>query len=76
MRYIPALIIRLYRRFISPLKPPSCRFEPTCSAYALQAYEKWGFFAGTILTLMRVARCNPFSKGGRDPSPAPVYRIG
>lgn len=62
-------LIRLYRKYISPLKPPCCRFTPTCSAYALEAYQKRGFFMGTILTVWRILRCNPFSKGGYDPVP-------
>ena len=70
MKYVPIFLIRLYRRFISPLKTrPSCRFTPTCSEYALEAYREWGFFAGTALSLWRVLRCNPFGKGGYDPVP-------
>ena len=62
-------LVKLYRKFISPLKPPSCRFTPTCSEYALEAFTKRGFFIGLILTVWRVLRCNPFSKGGYDPVP-------
>ena len=70
MKYIPIFFIRLYRRYISPLKGrPSCRFTPTCSEYAIEAYEEWGFFAGTALAVWRVLRCNPFGKGGYDPVP-------
>ena len=62
--------IRLYRRFLSPLKGPgSCRFTPTCSRYALDAVREWGILAGTALALWRVLRCNPFSEGGYDPVP-------
>ncbi|TZE80761.1 membrane protein insertion efficiency factor YidD [Calorimonas adulescens] len=60
-------LIRFYQRFISPLKPPSCRFYPTCSEYALQAVEKYGIFKGTWLALWRILRCNPFNPGGYDP---------
>ena len=70
MKYIPMFFIRLYRRFISPLKGrSSCRFTPTCSEYALEAYREWGFFAGTALAVWRILRCNPFGKGGYDPVP-------
>ena len=62
-------LVRFYRKFISPLKPPCCRFTPTCSAYALEAFQKRGFFVGLILTVWRILRCNPFCKGGYDPVP-------
>ena len=67
-------LISLYRKFISPIKPPCCRFKPTCSAYALEAYQKRGFFVGTILTVWRILRCNPFSRGGYDPVPERGFR--
>ena len=81
MKYIMIWLVRLYQKFISPLKPPCCRFTPTCSAYAVEAYKKRGFFIGTVLTVKRVCRCNPFCKGGHDPVPLkglknpPEYRI-
>ena len=62
-------LIGLYRKFISPIKPPCCRFRPSCSAYAIEAFRKRGFFAGFILTTYRILRCNPFSRGGYDPVP-------
>lgn len=63
-------LIRFYQRFISPLKSqPTCRFEPTCSAYALEALKKRGFFIGLALTVYRIFRCNPFCPGGYDPVP-------
>ena len=62
-------LIGLYRKYISPLKPPCCRFTPTCSAYSIEAFKKRGFFVGMILTVSRIIRCNPFSKGGYDPVP-------
>lgn len=68
------LLIRFYRKFISPLKPPCCRFTPTCSAYAIEAFKKRGFFAGLILTVWRILRCNPFSRGGYDPVPDKGFR--
>ena len=64
-------LIRLYQKFISPIKPSCCRFTPTCSAYALEAFRKRGFFVGLALTVWRILRCNPFSKGGYDPVPPP-----
>ena len=71
MKYLCILLIKFYRRFLSPLKrQPTCRFEPTCSSYAMEAFRKRGFFAGMILTVMRIARCNPFCAGGYDPVPA------
>lgn len=69
MKYLMIGLIRFYRKCISPLKPPCCRFTPTCSAYALEAFQKRGFFVGTALTVWRLLRCNPFSKGGYDPVP-------
>ena len=69
MKHLCIFFIRLYRRYVSPIKPKCCRFSPTCSAYALEAYQKRGFFAGTILTVGRLLRCNPFGKPGRDPVP-------
>ena len=62
-------LVRLYRALISPLLPPSCRFQPTCSAYALEALESWGPIRGTGMTLWRLARCHPFHPGGYDPVP-------
>ena len=67
-------LIRLYQKVISPLKPPCCRFTPTCSAYAIEAFSKRGFFVGLILTVWRILRCNPFSKGGYDPVPERGFR--
>lgn len=74
MKYLMIGLVKLYRRFISPIKPPCCRFSPTCSEYALEAFTKRGFFAGLILTVWRVLRCNPFSKGGYDPVPEKGFR--
>ncbi len=66
---LPILLIRFYQKFLSPLLGPSCRFHPTCSNYALEAYGTHGFPYATWLTVWRVLRCNPFSKGGYDPVP-------
>jgi len=61
--------VKFYRNWLSPLKPPTCRFYPTCSAYALEAFEKYGARRGFFLTVKRILRCNPFFKGGFDPVP-------
>jgi putative membrane protein insertion efficiency factor len=61
--------IRFYRRNISPLRKPCCRFIPTCSEYALEAVEKYGAWKGFWLALRRFLRCHPFSRGGYDPVP-------
>lgn len=61
------LLIKFYRVFLSPLKPPTCRFVPTCSEYALIAFEKYGVFRGSYLTLKRILKCHPFHPGGYDP---------
>jgi putative membrane protein insertion efficiency factor len=60
-------LIKGYRRFISPLFQPRCRFYPSCSAYFIQALEKYGFFKGTWLGVRRLLKCHPFNPGGYDP---------
>ena len=62
-------LLRAYKRYISILLPPSCRFEPTCSMYMYQAIEKKGVLRGTVLGLRRLLRCHPFTAGGFDPVP-------
>lgn len=70
MKHVCIWLIRLYQKFISPLKRnPCCRFSPTCSAYAIEAFTKRGFFVGFGLTVWRILRCNPFGKSGYDPVP-------
>jgi uncharacterized protein len=69
LAYLLALPIRLYKRFLSPLLPPACRFHPTCSVYALEALQKHGALRGLRLTLWRLLRCQPFHPGGFDPVP-------
>jgi uncharacterized protein len=61
--------IRFYQKFISPLKPPTCRFYPTCSHYGIQAIQRFGPIKGTWLTIRRIAKCHPFHPGGIDPVP-------
>ena len=67
MKKVALWLIRFYQKHISPYIKPCCKFVPTCSEYALEAYEKYGFFKGTRLAVWRILRCNPFSKGGYDP---------
>ena len=62
-------LIRLYQQVLSPLLPPSCRYTPTCSAYALTSVERHGVIRGGWLALRRIARCHPWSPGGHDPVP-------
>jgi putative membrane protein insertion efficiency factor len=70
MGKIAKWLIRFYQKAISPYTLPHCRYIPTCSAYALQALEGFGFVRGIILAVWRVLRCNPFSRGGYDPVPS------
>lgn len=69
MKKILLSILKFYRKYISPLKPPTCRFTPTCSEYAIEAIEKYGAKKGGFLAIKRVLRCNPFFPGGNDPVP-------
>ncbi len=62
-------LIRGYQRFISPLTPPMCRFQPTCSQYAIEALQVHGVVRGSALATWRLARCHPFCPGGLDPVP-------
>ena len=61
--------IRFYQRYISPLSPPACRFTPTCSQYALEAFRKYGPLKGFWLSLKRILRCHPWGGSGYDPVP-------
>lgn len=61
--------IRFYQKYISPLKPPTCRFTPTCSQYAIEAIRKHGPFKGFALAVWRILRCNPWGGSGYDPVP-------
>ena len=70
MKYIALGLIRFYQKAISPLTPPSCRFEPTCSHYGYEAIQKYGFFKGGWMTARRIGRCHPFYTGNLyDPVP-------
>ncbi|MFD1066185.1 membrane protein insertion efficiency factor YidD [Oceanobacillus locisalsi] len=66
MKYIFIGLIRFYQLAISPFTPASCRFYPTCSAYALEAFRRFGFFKGAILSIKRISKCHPFHAGGVD----------
>lgn len=69
MKWFVIRLIKFYRKVISPLKRPCCRFYPTCSTYALISIIRFGVFKGGALTLWRILRCNPLCKGGYDPVP-------
>jgi len=70
MKTLALWMLRTYKRWISPLFPPSCRYVPTCSEYALEAVERFGMLRGGWLAARRLLRCHPFVKGGYDPVPA------
>ena len=69
MRWLLILLVRGYQVVISPLLPSTCRFYPSCSAYAVEAFERHGAWRGLKLTLRRLGRCHPFHPGGYDPVP-------
>lgn len=69
VRRIATAPLRFYRRFLSPFKPPMCRFSPTCSQYAIEALEAHGLVRGSVLAMWRLLRCQPFARGGYDPVP-------
>ncbi len=67
MKRLLIFVIKLYKKLISPLLPNACKFQPTCSEYAVEAINKYGVLKGSIKATYRVLRCNPFNKGGYDP---------
>ncbi len=67
MKKLLIMMIQFYRLCISPLKPPTCRFVPTCSQYAIMAIEKYGALRGGWMAIRRILRCHPFHPGGYDP---------
>lgn len=69
LKFIIVQLIKFYRIFLSPLKPSTCRFQPTCSAYALEAVQKYGPFKGSYLAIKRILKCHPFHPGGYDEVP-------
>ena len=66
MTFAATLLVRGYRRFVSPLFAPRCKYHPTCSQYALDALREFGFVRGIVLAAWRILRCNPWSHGGVD----------
>ena len=69
MKYLLLTIIRFYQRFISPMFPPTCRFQPTCSQYGFEAVTHYGVIKGGWMTMKRILKCHPFHRGGFDPVP-------
>ncbi|MDD5092876.1 MAG: membrane protein insertion efficiency factor YidD [Dehalococcoidia bacterium] len=69
MKKIALALISFYKKAISPVLPPACRYQPTCSEYGYEAISRYGFLKGGWLTAKRIVRCNPFAKGGVDPVP-------
>lgn len=67
MRSVFVYLIKIYQKLISPMFPPSCRFYPTCSQYAVESVSKHGSLKGGARAVWRILRCNPFNKGGYDP---------
>ena len=67
MKFLVLSFLRLYKTALSPFLPPACRFTPSCSTYAVEAVEKYGAIKGTWMSVKRILRCQPFSKGGYDP---------
>lgn len=71
MKTILLWLVRFYRKRVSPLRAPCCRFIPTCSEYALEAIEKYGAVKGGVFAAQRLARCHPFYRGGKIYDPVP-----
>jgi uncharacterized protein len=67
MKFLALGLLRLYKRWVSPAFPPSCRYVPTCSEYAMEAIERYGAWHGGAMAAWRVLRCHPFARGGLDP---------
>lgn len=74
IRKLMIILIKFYRKNISPMKSPTCRYLPTCSQYAIEAIERHGALKGGIMSFLRILRCNPFSKGGFDPVRQKIFR--
>ncbi|TGL56384.1 membrane protein insertion efficiency factor YidD [Leptospira ognonensis] len=74
MNRIALLLIFLYKKLISPLLPPACRFTPSCSEYAAEAFRNFPFFTALKLSTLRISRCQPFHEGGYDPVPIPNHK--
>lgn len=76
MKQVLEFALRMYKRFVSPALPHSCRFVPTCSEYALESVELHGALRGTLLAAARLLRCHPFARAGYDPVPRAVEGHG
>ncbi|MCU1283873.1 MAG: rane protein insertion efficiency factor YidD [Acidobacteriales bacterium] len=70
-----AALLGMYKRFLSPLLLSSCRYTPTCSDYAAEAVDRHGVILGSLLTIWRILRCNPFSRGGLDTVPTHIHNF-
>lgn len=75
LQWVATVLIRGYQLLISPLLPSSCKYYPSCSAYAIEAVRVQGFFKGTSLAVWRVLRCNPYSRGGVDFPPGSTMAV-
>ncbi len=75
MKAVIMAVLRGYKRLVSPLLPPACRYVPSCSEYALEAVERYGALRGSALAAWRLLRCHPFAKGGYDPVPSTESRV-
>ncbi|UOQ85724.1 membrane protein insertion efficiency factor YidD [Gracilibacillus salinarum] len=69
MKKLIMLLIRFYQQFISPMFPPSCRFQPTCSQYSLECFQRFHVLKASYLSVKRILKCHPFHPGGFDPVP-------
>lgn len=69
MKYLALVPIWFYQRFVSPVMPSACRFQPSCSVYATEAIDRFGLLRGGSLAIRRILRCHPFNPGGFDPVP-------
>lgn len=76
MKNLLIALIRGYRQIISPLFPPTCRFQPTCSQYAIEAIQRFGPGRGSLMAIARLSRCHPFHPGGYDPVPVEERKTG
>ncbi|MDE3102122.1 MAG: membrane protein insertion efficiency factor YidD [Chloroflexota bacterium] len=74
MKQAVLLALRWYKRAVSPMLPPACRYTPTCSEYAMEAVERHGVAVGSFLAVRRVLSCHPFARGGYDPVPERGHR--
>ncbi|OGF52432.1 MAG: membrane protein insertion efficiency factor YidD [Candidatus Firestonebacteria bacterium GWA2_43_8] len=72
MKNVLIFLLKIYKKGISPYLPPSCRFTPTCSEYAMEALNRFGVVKGGWLAVKRVSKCHPFHKGGHDPVPEKI----